>query len=637
VSLHDVTDLLGRLVAAYGRDAWPFAIAHAAVAIFLVSSVRTLLAETRALNAWQPGDEGRAMITRILASFVNDSRSLGSRGFIVPMTDYSDRLDSQIENIVDEIAERTNMLLIVGIAGTLFGVFEFAARTRSLPGGDRLAQMGGILAESIAKAFPVGFIGLMLMLIFQIALAKPISSLHDAASNATRRALENRGSVSDTLADSIASAIGTSIAESMEPVSTLGATVSEHLQPIVVTLGDRLEQSLALVKSQFGAIDKSTQRFTDATAHLQTSASAMTTTADELRKVMASAPAVLAKTAELQNLQHRALTQIQSAFDRDLKIASHVTETLDRVTNAISSLPEELVSRATAAVKASFDEVAAQSLKSWQTLTADLRAELQLQTASLVIETKEEIGRVQEQVGAAAAEWGRLAAHGETLISEPLSRALSEINRSTAEVAEKLTALASNFELVQSKLATLPDDLVRQTGSAIEPAFQRIANASLTTWSSLVDKVAVGLQGSFNEYVARAFEEVTRTDQQMRSAGEQMQRVAENTISFLTEPMKTAVETARKEATGMLANIDEFVRQSYPALKADMDHFATEIRTATETLAKTGERLRSMPTGSGSTSQDQTVIVLTEISRQLEAMKRKPFDWHRMLPRWFDR
>jgi hypothetical protein len=636
VNFHNLADLLGRLVVAYGRDAWPFAIAHVAVAVFLVSSIRTLLAETRALNAWQPGDEGQAMIASILASFVTDSRSLGSRGFIVPITDYSDRLDSQIENIVDEIAERTNMLLIVGIAGTLFGVFEFAARTRSLPGGDRLAQMGGILAESIAKAFPVGFIGLILMLIFQIALAKPISKLHDAASNATRRALEHRGEVSHTLAQSIASAIATSIAKSMEPVSTLGDTVSEHLQPIVVTLGDRLEQSLALVKSQFGAIDKSTQRFTDATAHLQTSAAAMTTTSDELRKVMASAPSVLAKTAELQDLQHRALNQVQAAFERDLHIAAHVTETLERVSNAISSLPEELVSQAAAAVTASFDRVAAQSLESWQTLSADLRAELQLQTASLVIETKEEIGKVQEQVAAAAAEWGRLAAQGETLISAPLSKALGEINRSTADVAGKFITLASSFEAVQLKLATLPDDLIRQTGSAIEPAFQSIANVSLATWEGLVNKVAVGLQGDFAQYVARAFEEVTRTNQQMRAAGEEMQRVAENTIAFLTEPMKTAIEIARSEATGMLANVDEFVRQTYPGLKADMDHFATEIRTATEALARTGERLRSMPTDTATNSQDQIVTVLRDISKQLEAMKRKPFVWRRLLPRWFD-
>lgn len=636
MNVHNLAGLLARLVVAYGRDAWPFAVAHVAVTVFLVSSVRTLLAETRALHVWQPGEEGQAMIASILASFVRDSRRLGSRGFIVPITDYSDRLDSQIENIIDEIGERTNMLLIVGIAGTLFGVFEFAARTRSLPGGDRLAEMGGILAESIAKAFPVGFIGLVLMLIFQIALALPISKLHDAASNATRRALEDRGEVSQTLSESIATAIGASIAKSMEPVSTLGETVSEHLQPIVVTLGDRLEQSLALVKSQFGAIDKSTQRFTDATAHLQTSASAMTTTSDELRKVMASAPSVLAKTAELQDLQHRALKQIQAAFDKDLRIASHVTETLEHVSNAISLLPEELIRQATAAVATSFDRVASQSLESWQTLSGDLRAELQLQTASLVIETKEEIVKVQEQVAAAAAEWGRLAAQGETLISAPLSNALGEINRSTADVATKFTTLADSFEAVHLKLAALPDDVIRQTGSAIETAFQSIANASLATWDDLLNKVAVGLQGNFTDYVARAFEEVARTNQQLHSAGEEMQRLAENTVAFLTEPMKTAVETARNEATGMLANIDEFVRQTYPALKADIDHFATEIRTATEALAKTGEHLRSMPSGTATNAQDQVVSVLRDISKQLEAMKRKRFVWRRLLPRWFD-
>jgi ABC-type transporter Mla subunit MlaD len=637
VNLHELGVLVLRLVTAYGSNAWPFAIAHAVIVLFLVFSIRTLLRETRALVEWEPGREGGAMAASILASFVADSSRLGERGFVVPMTDYSDRVDSQIQNIVDEISERTNMLLIVGIAGTLFGVFEFAARTQSLRVEDRLALMGGILADSIAKAFPVGFIGLVLMLLFQLTLALPVSRLHHASSDATRRALEHRGEVSQTLADAIAGSIAESIAESMRPVSTLGETVSEHLQPIVVTLGDRLEESLSLVKTQFGAIDQSTRRFTDATSHLQKSAVAMTSTSDELRRVMASAPSVLAKTAELQDLQRRALEQIQAAFTRDLQIATHVTETLDHVTTAIASLPEELVRQATAAVRGSFDEVATRSIESWQTLSENLRAEMQLQTASLVIETREEIQNVQRQVAAAAAEWGRLATRSESLISTPLAKALSVIERSTSEVADKYTAVAGSLEAVQLKLATLPDDLLRQTGSAIGPAFENIANVSMETWHELVGKVAVGLQQDFTAYVAETFEQVSRATGQMHAAGEEMQRVAENTIAFLTEPVKTAIESARTEAAGALANIDDFVRQTYPALKGDMDRFAAELRTATEALAKTGERIRTMPTENKNKGQDEVIAVLREISERLEQMQKKPFQWHRLLPNhWFD-
>lgn len=627
-----------QLIAAYGENAWPFALAHGVIIAFLVFSIRTLLHETHGLTAWQPGDEGRSMAANILASFVRDSRRLGERGFVVPITDYSDRLDSQIENIVDEIGERTNMLLIVGIAGTLFGIFEFAYRTQNLQAeSDRLGRMTGILADSIAKAFPVGFVGLMLMLIFQLALAVPISRLHQASSDATRRALEHRGEVSQTLADAIAHSIASSIAQSMRPVSTLGETVSKHLQPIVVELGNRLEDSLSLVRKQFNAIDQGTAQFLSATNNLQKSASTMTTTADELRKVLKMAPSVLSKTAELQEIQHQALEQIQGAFTRDLQVAEHVTNTLDRVTTSIAALPEQLVEQTVAAVGAAFDTVATQSVESWGKLSESLRAELQTETTILVKETREEIQSVQQQVAAAANEWKRLATQSETLISAPLARALGEIDRSTGTVADKFIAVAGDLQSIEAKLATLPDDLVRQTGAAIGPAFENVANVSIGTWDELVKTVVNRLQSEFTNYVTRSFDEVARATVQMRAASEEMQRVAENTVAFLTEPVKTAVETARAEAAGALANLDEFIRQAYPALKSDMDRFATELRTATELLATTGERIRSMPTETRNKGQDEVVAALRDIREQLERMQPKPIQWNRLLPhKWFD-
>ena len=627
-----------RLLESYGQNAWPFAIAHAILAIFLIYSARKLRLETRGLEDWQPGEPGAGFAAQILASFVTDSGHLGARGFIAPVTDYSDRLDSHLQNLIDEISERTNMFLIVGIAGTLFGVFEFATRTQALRGEDRLALMGAILAESIAKAFPVGFVGLVLMLTFQLTIAPSISSLHEASSGATRRALEHRGTVSHTLADAIADSIERSISRSMKPVSTLGETVSEHLQPVVVALGDRLEQSLALVKSQFGAIDRSTERFTDATAHLQESAAAMTTTSDELRRVLASAPSVLAKTAELQHLQHQALEQVRAAFTRDLQIAHEVTRTLHDVTSSISSLPEQLVQRTTEAIGAAFNTLAVESLASWQNLSESLATEMRLQIASLVIETREEIEKVQRQVTAAADEWKRAATEGELLLGTTLGQGLARFETTTGDVAGKFLAVAESLGTVHSKMLTLPEEVVRQTGSAVGPAFEKIAQISLHTWQELVGKVAISLQDDFTSYTVRTFEEVSRTNQQMHAAGSELQRVAEQTVSFLTEPMKTAIEAARSAASDTLAELNNFVKDAYPGLKKDMDRFATELRGATETLAKTGERLRKVSSDSPVARQDEVVTALHAINDQLKSMRPQPFQWSRLRPsNWFAR
>src|SRR5437764_38637 len=146
--------LAQQLLRAYARDAWPFAVLHLVVIIYLGRSVLRMLGETRGLRTWEPASVATEGPAAVLTSFIRDSETLGQRGFVVPITDYSDRLDSEVENLVGEIGDRTNMLLLVGIAGTLFGVFEFAARTMAIT-GDRLAQIGPILAESMAKAFPV--------------------------------------------------------------------------------------------------------------------------------------------------------------------------------------------------------------------------------------------------------------------------------------------------------------------------------------------------------------------------------------------------------------------------------------------------------------------------------------------------
>src|SRR6202171_6320059 len=165
--------LLKEILRAYVVGAPWFALLHVIVVLFIGSTMRKLLAATQELKKWEPGQpgEGAAMV---LAAFVEDSNRLGARGFVVPITDYSDRLDAQVENIVDEVSERTALLLIVGIAGTIFGVFEFASRSLAVASGDRLARIGEILAASIAKAFPVGFVGLILMMAFQLAMALPI-------------------------------------------------------------------------------------------------------------------------------------------------------------------------------------------------------------------------------------------------------------------------------------------------------------------------------------------------------------------------------------------------------------------------------------------------------------------------------
>jgi hypothetical protein len=591
-----------------------------------------MIRETRELREWQPGSAIESGPAAVLSSFVRDSEDLGQRGFVVPMTDYSDRLDAEVENLVDEVGERTNMLLLVGIAGTLFGMFEFASRSMAVT-GDRLTQIGSILAESIAKAFPVGFIGLLLMLLFQLFLAAPTFRLYSAASNATRLALQHRGVVSSTLAESIAA----SIAESMAPVSSLGETISEHLQPVMTSLGEGLDQSLKLVKAQFGEIDKSTDRFIKSTSNLHQSTNALNNTAASLSNLLKATPKVLAKTEKIQELQERALSQISVSFEQNLELATALSDGLHRVRNSAEALPEELIKRTVEAIGPAFERLATESVSMWGDLVRGIAGDLQKEYAEFVTGTRDEIGRVHGEIRSAADEWQRLAAQSETLISAPLRKGLDQITASSEHVLALAENLTSSIQIVQTQLLTFPDRFIAQTAASVEPAFVRVADQSAETWRTLVRTVAIDVQRDYAEYVSSNRVEIANANAQMRAVSEEMNRLAQNASAFLTEPMKTAIEAARQAGSSAISQIDDFIRERYPAIKQDMETFGKQMNQVTLALAGVEQRLKDLRFDGSQDSDRGTSSTLIDIRNLLERRlvpppaSRESF-WSRFLP-----
>lgn len=626
-----VAGLARKLVTAYALDAWPFALLHFVVVIYLTRSILRLIRETRELHRWDPEIPTASGAGAILSSFIRDSASLADRGFVVPVTDYSDRLDAEVENLVAEVGERTNMLLLVGIAGTLFGVFEFATRSMAI-NGDRLTQIGQILSESMAKAFPVGFVGLMLMLVFQLALATPVSRLFRAASEATRKALEHRGVVSRTLSDSIS----LSIAEAMRPVSTLGTTLSEHLQPVVTALGERLEQSLSLVKLQFGEIDQSTQRFIKATANLHQSANAMTNTSSRLEDLLKATPKVLATTEKIQQLQQQALEQLGAAFQQHVHDAKRVAETLERVGTSTEGLPAELVRQTAAAIQPVLERLTTDAAAAWESLAQDLGGELRREHAEFVRQTGEDITTVHHALRGAADEWKRLAVSSEALIAQPLQRALDGIDSASTRALATADGMSKSLATAGAELSTLPERFAERTATAIAPVFERVAVESTGTWRELVGLVASDVQRSYAEFVASSRQEVERANESMRAAAEEMRRLAEGAQASLTEPIATAIETARRETSAVMAEVSEFVRERYPAIRADMETLRHDMAAIVQALGVIERRLL---TAGGQTPPpekpaDPTVVLLEQILERLtkpEVPQEPPTIWQTLL------
>ncbi|HKR64442.1 MAG TPA: hypothetical protein VJZ00_11985 [Thermoanaerobaculia bacterium] len=604
----------------YAVDAWPFAVLHGIVVAYLIRSILRLRHETAALSTWEPtagAAEGAAVV---LSRFICDSADLGGRGFIVPITDYSDRLDSEVENLVSEVADRTNMLLLVGIAGTLFGVFEFASRTMHVQ-GEVLVQIGGILAESMAKAFPVGFVGLMLMLGFQLALGGPVSRLHRAASEATTRALEHRGAVSSTLAESIAA----SVAESMRPVSSLGETISEHLQPVVSALGERLEQSLSLVRLQFGEIDRSTQRFIEATEHLRESANAMTGTSGRLEGLLQTTPEILANTERVQELHKKLLDQLGGSFAKHIADANGVADVLQHVRLSAEGLPEEMVRRLVDGMQPMFERLVVDAAAMWETLAQQLGGELRDAHQEFVHRTGEDIAGVHASLRSAGDEWQRVGIASRAMITEPLQRALDTIETASSRALGTAADIAQSVAAAGVGLERLPEAFAERTASSINPVFAKLAEESRDTWRELAEIVHADMQRELTEFAQASRFEVERANAALHDAGEELRRLTENAELALVEPLATAIETARRETSAVVAEMSDFVRDRYPAIRTDMEKLGAEMAAIVAALKAAEQRLKDAgvaePAAAPASQDSEELRILREILEELRAQK----------------
>jgi hypothetical protein len=328
-------ELLGKLLTAYWNKAWPFALGHGVLVALIFYRKFLIHREAAALEAWRPpqspepvdakaaANDTRSPATRTLDRFIEECMELGPQGFFVSIADFSDRIDSIIEGLLSDLYNKINMLLIVGIAGSLFGLFEFA--NSSSHGLADIANGKGVqvnfselLASSMAKAFPVGFVGLVLMLFFQVWATVPESRLRQAVVVAIGRAVEERRKLCRSQAAIVEAAV-VSIGQAMKPLENLESTLARTITPVVEEFAKQMEGSLAFFKKQFDALTGASTKIDEAVNAVERSVVAverniriLEETAGRLDLTLKAAPAVLATSIQLQKEQVVAFQQFKA-------------------------------------------------------------------------------------------------------------------------------------------------------------------------------------------------------------------------------------------------------------------------------------------------------------------------------------
>ncbi len=488
--------ILWAMLEGYLRHGWFFAITHISVFFFLYRSWRSVSEAAEELESWHPQtraadpgenplpEESLKLVPRtsqpvnLLDLYVAESEKMGAQGAFVPMTDYSDRLDSIIDGLISELQDRTNLFLIVGIAGTLFGLFEFAflsyaelQRSAAQPGG-QLLNLGKFLSQSMSKAFPVGFMGLALTFAAQLWSARPEGRLRAALASAARRALERRKEASVSQVQSLQEAV-TAMQKAMQPLENLSSTLSKGLEPVANTFGNRLDELLDLVKGQFNQLQQTTQSLHETIVNLQNGVSSFGAVTTRVEDLFLKFPAMLDSLVALQDRQRDSIESFNKQVKVQFQEAQNLGAALQEAIQNFGQLPQQM----TGDFRNAFIGLGGQALNTWDNYSESYTKNLQTVYQNFLFSINDSADGVKKALNEAANEWQRYAQNADHLLKDPMNKLFTDLRKDLAEDLRKLD------QVVAQRYPNAANDIIgftQRLESLIEQTNQ--LQSALTVW-----------------------------------------------------------------------------------------------------------------------------------------------------------
>jgi uncharacterized protein YukE len=254
---------------------WVFVLLHVGLAILVWKRAQGIKQETAALRSWSPEQQGRTECTSVLSQFVDEGAHWGKFGILVPSTDFTDRLDSAVNGMMDGLSSLLNLFLVIGVAGTFVGLFEFtnAMSVSLLTSGTgagsalKVADIGNALSSGLAKALPVSIVGIAATILGHVWASWIDRGLRKAVTEATQRAMYHRRQHSTSLAEAIRDA--------MNPFKEIAAAMNNQIGPVIAGFLGKVEESSRAMADRFDPFIQASLKFSDAAGGLKESISAL--------------------------------------------------------------------------------------------------------------------------------------------------------------------------------------------------------------------------------------------------------------------------------------------------------------------------------------------------------------------------
>lgn len=601
-----VLNVMLDMVRVYLSHAWPFALLHLLVLLFIVAGpIRQIEKEISALNNWREDKPGGSDSADILTQFVRETAHWGKHGILVPMTDFSDRLDSQINALIESLHSRINMFLVIGIAGTFFALFQFAqdaARTVGqsvAPGATATAatQLSHMLANALAQAFPVGFVGLMLTVFGHLAAFMLGARFERAVTSATRRAMDARQRASKGPADLIG--------DSLKPLENLDVTLRDRLQPVIEGFREQLDKTSALIRDQIQPLAAAVSGFEGAVLALQPTAQKLTDSAEAI-------PGALERVQAMQAEAHGQLEAARDSIDQIRKASQDAAGALQQAAVGMAELPPRL--------ETAFSDSLGKMSEKTETLWADSNRRffenLDVARTAFVTSADSLAGAATSLEGAPERlrrqfeeELARLAKATTSIWQEASGRFWQEMEPIQKELRESAQAmLACAVELNKS-----PAALVRHFGEELSG----LAQNCTVVWRETGREFLTGVQREFSEAMENLRKLTAETAEELNQAARAIKVLGNHAGTVLTDALDRFLQNAAKNIGPRLAEFDEALKVRCPEVLEALRRSVEEAKGAKEGAEAFRQEMNRIA-GDVQRARDKWAELAAEFERRLK-------------------
>lgn len=583
MSFSDFWNILFSLIANYLAVGWPFALAHATLLFFFLRSYRQARSEVRHLAAWKPGQSNEAYrSSRILQQFIADCSRHGERGSLIPMTDYSDRLDAHIGHSVATLSTRANLFLIVGVLGTFFALFQFAFEVR---GGLPPEAIGRRLSQGLASAFPIGFIGLALAFWAHWKTDSLEGEFRQRAEDGVQQALAIRSQTLVTVESAVLQAI--------EPLRNLEATLSRTLQPVIESFRDQLRQTHQIMAQQV-------QPLVDAVDRLQQTTQQWNQAMEVFRAASGDYHRLLRESAEMQKENLSTVKRSRKIFDDLERLLQASAGTLTEASHRILAVPQVLSDR----LAQTMDDLAIRVETSWQEASRRVSENLAATAASLQSSAS--------GLSAAAGQLGELASS----ISQNVSAAIA---RQQDQLAVSLTEMNSRFARAAEEMMEKAENTWRHGADRIADGIHAVLLSDLQTMRYAAEEAREKLAEGAACLITYATE-FHRTLQSL--IPEMLQKAADELVPYLSR-LDQATSVAYPKALENLkeaAATTERLRDGLASAVIEMERLHAALASASADVHRTAQQLSQSVHALGSNGAGLAGHIFQELKPLLEGL-----------------